>query len=104
MYKTFVMREIEIGVISSHGYQTNWKSSFEATQWIGWKNIDTNGRIIHEQTEKEYKSGRYFVDGIDEAHRTEHEYNGCVLHGHPECTEKENEVPFSNLLIKEALE
>lgn len=63
-----------------------------------------NGRIQHGRTEQEVRIGRYFVDGIDEQTKTIHEYNGCVFHGYPECTKEDEQIPFSNLTMKEVFE
>ena len=34
--------------------------------------------------------------------RTVYEYNGCVFHGHPDCTDEEDRIPFGNLTMREA--
>ena len=46
-FRTYLLKENEIGIISANGYQPNRKTSLEATQWLEWENMSANGRIIH---------------------------------------------------------
>lgn len=66
--------------------------------------MSANGGIQHRRTIKEAKIGRYFVDGLDEHSNTIYQYNGCVFHGHPECKEEDDQVPFRNITMKGAFE
>lgn len=66
--------------------------------------MSAGGKIQHGRTKKEVKIGRYFVDGLIEQSKTVYEYIGCVFHGHPGCTEREDQKPFGNLTMKEAYE
>ena len=103
-YRHAMLKPQTLAVISGHGYQANRKTSHEATQWLEWENMSADGRIQHGRTGKEEKIGSYFVDGIDLQTKTIYEYNGCVFHGHPECTEEDDRIPFGNLTMREAYE
>jgi hypothetical protein len=103
-YRFAMMKPQTLAVISGHGYQANRRTSHEATEWLEWENMSANGRIQHGRNGKEEKMGSYFVDGIDHQTKTVYEYNGCVFHGHPECTEEEDRIPFGNLTMREAYE
>lgn len=63
--------------------------------------MSANGRLQHGSTKKEVTIGRCFLDGIDQQTKTNYEYNGCVFHGHTECTEGEDRVPFGDLTMEE---
>lgn len=101
-FKSFLMNENEIAVISANGYQANRKTSIEATEWLEWKKIQYPN-LRHGRNGKEVKIGRYFVDGYDDESKTVFEYNGDVFHGCPEHTEQTDKVPFSHITMAEAL-
>ncbi len=103
-FRTFCLQENDIAIISEHGYQPNRRTSLEATEWLEFLNDELGGAIRHGRNGKEKKIGKHFVDGIDELTKTIYEYNGCVFHGCPRCTQPEDTVPFSNLLMKNAFE
>ncbi|XP_055347986.1 uncharacterized protein LOC129595097 [Paramacrobiotus metropolitanus] len=60
--------------------------------------------IEHGRNGKERKINRYFVDGFDPDTKTVYEYNGCVHHGHPECTNEDDRAPFSLKKMSEVYE
>ena len=91
-------------MISGLGYQANRKTSLEATEWLEWRNKETGGDIQHGRNGKEFKIGKYFVDGFDPFKGVVYEYNGAVFHGCPCCTEPEDEVPFSRITMAQAYE
>ena len=101
-YRTFLLQKDEIAVISGHGYQANRKTSVEATEWLEWLNSQTSGNIQHGRNGKEYKVGKYFVDGFNPFSNTAYEYNGSAFHGCPCCTEPEDLVPFSRITMAQA--
>jgi len=103
-YRTYLLKEEEIAVISEHGYQANRKTSFEAAEWMEFLNSQPGIQIEHKRNGKEIKVGRYFVDGVDHRTKTAYEYNGCVFHGCPACQDPVNTLPFSDTLMKEAYE
>ena len=74
-YRTFLLQKDEIAVISGHGYQTNRKTSAEATEWLEWLNNQSSGNIQHGRNGKEYEVGKYFVDGFESFTNTAYEYN-----------------------------
>ena len=45
-------------------------------------------------------AGKYQVDGFDG--NDVYEYNGCVFHGCPDCTEPDDHVPGSRKKMKDA--
>ncbi|XP_055344050.1 uncharacterized protein LOC129592111 [Paramacrobiotus metropolitanus] len=104
-YRTHVLEESEIGIISSNGYQANRKKSKQATQWLEWLK-ETIPTIQHgrDGVSREKRIGKYFVDGYDPATKTVYEYNGCVFHGHPICTCEDDRAPFSNRKMRELYE
>lgn len=63
--------------------------------------MSANGKIQHGRT-KEVEIVRYYVDGVDEQTKTLYEFNDCVFHGHLDCTEEDDQVPFGNPRMKEA--
>ena len=82
---TFCMVPETIAVISAHGYDTNRKTSFEATQYFEYLNSqpEYNGALMHGRIQKEEKVGKYFVDAVFERNdgkKEAHEYNGYVIH------------------------
>lgn len=101
-FETFVLKKEEIGTISTQSCKPNRKTSIEATQWLEWENMSVCKRIQHRRAKKKVKIGRYFVDGVDEQTKTVYEFNECVFHGHPDCTEEDDLVPFGNLTMKKA--
>ncbi|XP_055354335.1 uncharacterized protein LOC129599985 [Paramacrobiotus metropolitanus] len=104
-FRTFNLRKEEIGVISAHGYQTNRITSMEATQWLTWVNkTQADCRIEHGRNGKEKRINEYFVDGYDRFTNTVYEYNGCVFHGHPDCTNATDRSPLSNKTMQEVYE
>ncbi|XP_055353765.1 uncharacterized protein LOC129599526 [Paramacrobiotus metropolitanus] len=102
-YKTKLLKAKEIAVISANGYQPNRKTSAEATQWLEWISM-SHPNIEHGRNGKERKINRYFVDGFDPDTKTVYEYNGCVHHGHPECTNEDDRAPFSLKKMSEVYE
>ena len=66
--------------------------------------MSVDGRIIYGRNGKEQRIGRYFVDGFNPQTKTVYEYNGCVFHGHPQCTDEDDKVPFGNITMREAYE
>ena len=103
-YRTFHLQKDDVAVISGHGYQANRKTSVEATEWLLWKNSQTGGNIQHGRNGKEFKVGKYFVDGYDPITNTAYEYNGAVFHGCTCCTEPDDTVPFSRITMAQANE
>ncbi|XP_055355959.1 uncharacterized protein LOC129601230 [Paramacrobiotus metropolitanus] len=103
-YRTFHLEPEKLAVLSSHGPHRNRRTSVQATQWLEMLNRDLGGRIQHGRNGKEVHIGPYYVDGYDAATRTVYEYNGCVFHGHPECTEEEDRSPFSRKKMSEVYE
>ena len=91
-------------MISGHFYKVNRKISLEATEWLEWRNKETGGDIQHGRNGKEFKIGKYFVDGFNPFTNAVYEYNGAVFHGCPCCTEPEDEVPFSRITMAQAYE
>src|SRR5208337_5266353 len=89
-------------IFSGHGYQSNRKTSIEATEWLEWKNFQCEGRIQHGRNGKEYKIGKYFVDGYDPETKTVYEYNGAVFHGCICCQDPDDRVPFSSITMRQA--
>ncbi|XP_055339180.1 uncharacterized protein LOC129588818 [Paramacrobiotus metropolitanus] len=103
-YRTYHLEPEKIAALSAHGPHRNRRTSIQATQWLEVLNRAANGHIQHGRNGKEVKIGPYFVDGLDATTRTVYEYNGCVFHGHPECTEPEDRSPFSRKLMREVHE
>ena len=101
-FKSFLLNEKEIAVISANGYQANRKTSIEASEWLEWRRCEFPN-IKHGRNGKEVRIGRYYVDGYDERSKTVFEYNGDVFHGCPDHTESTDKVPFSNITMAEAL-
>ena len=94
-----------IGIISAHGYQPNRKTSLEATEWLEYLNNCVFGcSIEHGRNGKEAKIGNCFVDGIDRTTNTIYEYNGCVHHGCPDCTNPTDRTPFRQITMVQAYE
>ncbi|XP_055338441.1 uncharacterized protein LOC129588301 [Paramacrobiotus metropolitanus] len=102
-FKTKILKKKEIAVISANGYQPNRKTSAEATQWLEWLRLE-HPNIEHGRNGKERKFDRYFVDGFDPDTNTIYEYNGCVHHGHPTCTNEDDRTPFSLKKMSEVYE
>ncbi|XP_055353927.1 uncharacterized protein LOC129599656 [Paramacrobiotus metropolitanus] len=103
-WKTFHLPENKVAALASHGPHRNRRTSIQAAQWLEWENMSANGRIRHGRNGKEVKIGRYFVDGLDEETQTVYEYNGCVFHGHPACTDENDVVPYSKKKMREVYE
>ncbi|XP_055352832.1 uncharacterized protein LOC129598801 [Paramacrobiotus metropolitanus] len=103
-WRMFHLPENKVAALSSHGPHRNRRTSIQATQWLEWENMSANGRIRHGRNGKEVKIGRYFVDGFDKETQTVYEYNGCVFHGHPFCTEENDVVPYSKKKMREVYE
>ncbi|XP_055353302.1 uncharacterized protein LOC129599174 [Paramacrobiotus metropolitanus] len=103
-YRTFHLEPEKLAVLSSHGPHRNRRTSVQATQWLEMLNRDLGGRIQHGRNGKEVHIGPYYVDGYDAGPRTVYEYNGCLFHGHPECTEEEDRSPFSRKKMSEVYE
>ncbi|XP_055357527.1 uncharacterized protein LOC129602520, partial [Paramacrobiotus metropolitanus] len=103
-YRTYHLEPNKLGVLSAHGPHRNRRTSVQATQWLEVLNRDLSGRIQHGRNGKEVHIGPYYVDGYDAVTRTVYEYNGCVFHGHPECTEPQDRSPFSRKLMRDVYE
>lgn len=63
----------------------------------GWngESMSAGGDIRHGRTKKEVKIGKYFFDGSSEQSQIVYEFDGCVFHGHPECTEQEDKTSLA---------
>ena len=94
-YRTYLMEENTIGVISQHGYIGNRKYSMESLEWLEWLNSQHGGKIHHARNGGEKMAAKFQVDGLDG--NNVYEYNGCVFHGCPDCTEPDDHVPGSGM-------
>ena len=101
-FRTFLLEENTIAIISQHGYVGNRLYSMESIEWLEWINSRNGGRIQHARNGGEKKIGRYQVDGYDLHTRTVYEYNGCVFHGCPSCTQPDDHVPGSRKKMQNA--
>lgn len=102
--KTFVLQKGKIVIIFTHGYQPNRKKSLTSRPMARVKEHEHQRTARARADQKKAKISRYFVDAVDEQAKIIYEFNDCVFHGHPECAEKENQVPFGDLTMKEAYE
>lgn len=53
VFRTFMLKKEEIAVIPAHGYQSNRQTSLEASQWLEWKNMSANSRIVYDRNGRE---------------------------------------------------
>ena len=94
------MEEDTIAIISQHGYNGRRRYSVESIEWLEWLNSKKGGRIQHGRNGGEKMAGKYQIDGLDEM--DVYEYNGCIFHGCPACTDPDDYVPGSRKRMKDA--
>jgi hypothetical protein len=102
-FTTYLMRENTIAMISANGFNPNRKTSLEATEWFEYLN-NRGADIEHGRNGSERKVGNFFIDGVNAETGTFYEYNGCVMHGCPKCTNPEDRTPFQQISMAEAFE
>ena len=73
-------------VVPEGGYERHDRQSVIGLKWLDWYAHTNNVRVRHSGNGGEFQEGRYKLDGYMPVEKIALEFNGCYIHGHPECT------------------
>lgn len=76
IYRTLIMKPETIGIIPTMGFCPQNRTSSLSIQWLKFVSFQNKINIRHGKNHREFKIGRYFVDGYEETTRTVYEFNG----------------------------
>ena len=93
VFKSKFLNENNVAITPVKGYSANKNHSKSADCWLDCIEKFNNVKLI-----REFRIGKYWVDGFDVENNTIYEFNGCKWHGH-DCTVF-NQEKFENLKQK----
>ena len=92
----------QIAIIPQNGYDSKRKQSYMGHAWLDYMQNSREFKII-----REYKIGRYIVDGFIPETREVFEFNGCIFHGCIKCYPTKRHIilnPFSGDSVQHLFE
>ena len=88
IYRTYFMPRNSIAIIKD----TNQNASVAELEWM----LHMEKNVLDTPLERQYKIGKYFLDGYDPNTHTAYEFNGCYFHGCNKCFPNQNRVNQNN--------
>ena len=100
-FRTLFMKNQSMALINENGFNPTNQYSKKQIEWIQYTAEKEGVQIRHCLNGREFKIGKYKVDGYCEENRTVYEFHGCWFHGCVKCFKEKTFNPMKKQTMEQ---